>query len=639
MIEKMKFISLTGPKNEIDTVVDNYLSKYEIQLENALTELNTGHNLTPFIEVNPFKDALIKSEELVKRIDPNTVASDKDMLPPEASALIDNTLLMIEDLNEQKKLNKAKQAHITDLMNQIEPFRLLDFDLRKILKFKFIKYRFGRISHEYYQKFSKYVYDNVNTIFYECENDSEYVWGIYFAPQESVTKVDAIYSSLHFDRIMIPDEYEGTPDEAFRIIDEKMKQLKQEKEVITKQIQEKLDSVAPDILRANHILDSRNKNYEVRKLAACTKERQQVFYILCGWITEKDEKSLMNDIKNDPNVYCFSEDVLESVNSKPPTKLKNPAIFRPFEMFIRMYGLPAYNEIDPTIFVALTYSFMFGMMFGDAGQGFCLMVGGFVLYKLKKLDLAAILSCAGFFSTIFGFMYGSIFGYENLMEPIWTNPMHDTMTVLMVAVGFGVCLIFVAMIINIINGIKAKNVGKILFDTNGVAGLVFYAMAITCVVLVMTGKTVPAGIILAIFFGIPLILIYLREPLTRVLEKKKEILPEKKGMFFLENFFELFEILLSYITNTVSFVRVGAFALSHAGMMQVILMLAKATESNPNFLIIVLGNIFVACLEGLIVGIQVLRLEYYEMFSRFYKGNGREFKPFKVGKLIRRISK
>ena len=68
-----------------------------------------------------------------------------------------------------------------------------------------------------------------------------------------------------------------------------------------------------------------------------------------------------------------------------------------------MYGLPAYNEIDPTIFVAITYSLIFGAMFGDAGQGLCLLIGGFLLYKFKKIDLAAIISCAGFFSTISAF--------------------------------------------------------------------------------------------------------------------------------------------------------------------------------------------------------------------------------------------
>lgn len=99
-------------------------------------------------------------------------------------------------------------------------------------------------------------------------------------------------------------------------------------------------------------------------------------------------------------------------------------------------------------------------------------------------------------------------------------------------------------------------------------------------------------------------------------------------MYLVQSFFELFEIVLSYFSNTISFVRVGAFAVSHAAMMEVVLMLAGAESGSPNWVVVVFGNIFVTAMEGLIVGIQVLRLEYYEMFSRFYKGTGKPFKPF-----------
>ena len=121
---------------------------------------------------------------------------------------------------------------------------------------------------------------------------------------------------------------------------------------------------------------------------------------------------------------------------------------------------------------------------------------------------------------------------------------------------------------------------------------------------------------------------FLKEPLTNLVEKKSKILPEQKGMFFVQSFFELFEVLLSYLSNTLSFLRIGAFAVSHAAMMEVVLMLAGAESGNINWIVIVLGNVFACAMEGLIVGIQVLRLEYYEIFSRFYAGNGREFKPF-----------
>ena len=272
---------------------------------------------------------------------------------------------------------------------------------------------------------------------------------------------------------------------------------------------------------------------------------------------------------------------------------------------------------------------MFGIMFGDVGQGLLLVIGGFLFYKFKKMDLGAILSLSGICSTIFGFLYGSLFGYEHILPTIWMKPMENIMSTLMLSVGFGVVLIFLAMFLHIINAIKSKNWGSLLFDTNGIAGVVFYAAVISAVLLIFTGKMKQGIGILGVFIGLPLILIGFKEPLSKLVEKQAKILPDNKGMFFVEAFFELFEILLSYITNTISFVRIGAFALSHAGMMEVVLMLGKATSDHPSYLIIILGNLLVMGLEGLIVGIQTLRLEYYEMFSRFYTGNGRKFKSFK----------
>ena len=132
-----------------------------------------------------------------------------------------------------------------------------------------------------------------------------------------------------------------------------------------------------------------------------------------------------------------------------------------------------------------------------------------------------------------------------------------------------------------------------------------------------------------IFLGIPVIMFLLKEPLGQLVEGKKPKAEGGVGMFLVQGFFELFETMLSFFSNTISFVRIGAFAVSHAAMMEVVLMLAGATNGgSPNWIVVVLGNIFVCAMEGLIVGIQVLRLEYYEIFSRFYAGNGREFQPF-----------
>ena len=135
-------------------------------------------------------------------------------------------------------------------------------------------------------------------------------------------------------------------------------------------------------------------------------------------------------------------------------------------------------------------------------------------------------------------------------------------------------------------------------------------------------------------FVVPLLAIACKEPLTNKLNKKKELIEGGKGMFVVQAFFEMFEVLLSYFSNTLSFVRIGAFAVSHAAMMQVVMMLAGAENGGtPNIIVVIIGNLIVLGMEGLIVGIQGLRLQYYEFFSRFYKGDGREFKPYaKVAK-------
>lgn len=203
------------------------------------------------------------------------------------------------------------------------------------------------------------------------------------------------------------------------------------------------------------------------------------------------------------------------------------------------------------------------------------------------------------------------------------------MTTLMLAVGFGAALILIAMALNVINAVRAKDYGRLLFHQSGIAGLICYGFVVLCVLLFVTGHGLPAAAVMGVAVGLPLIAILLKEPLTHLLERKAKIFPEgSKAMFLVEALVEGFDVVLSYATNTISFVRVGAFALSHAGMMGVVMTLAGLEKGSPNWAVVVLGNILVAGLEGLIVGIQVLRLEYYEMFSRFYSGSGKPFVSF-----------
>lgn len=642
MIEKMKFLSITGPKADIDRVVDKYLSKYEIQLENALSELRSVKDLRPFTETNPYKDICARAAELAEPLKQNSGNSGEAALPDvsldEALDTVSRISSDLEAWNKEKATLEQRVSALEESRARISPFTDLNYNLSAILHFKYIRFRFGRIPKDYFRKFTDYVYDTIDTVYYKCSEEGDYVWIVYFVPESISKKIDAIYASMHFERYLIPDEYEGTPLEAGEALEQQIAGMKQQIAELDKKQDACLEENRTAILAADARLSRYAKNFDVRKMASCTRNKNSTFYILCGWMVKEQAEAFREEIKNDPDVFLIVEEDHENILSKPPTKLKNPRLFRPFEMFIRMYGLPSYEELDPTILIGLTYSFLFGFMFGDAGQGLCLLIGGFLLYRAKKLNLAAIISCCGFFSTIFGFLFGSVFGFEDIIEPLWLRPADAMMdlpfigrlnTVFVVAIAIGMGIILLTMILNIINSVREKDTEKIWFDTNGAAGLVFYGSLVLTIVLFMTGRPLPAAAVLAVMFGLPLILMFFKEPLTAFLEKKAETaVPGGKAMFVIQGFFELFEVLLSYFSNTLSFVRVGAFAVSHAAMMEVVLMLAGAEAGDPNWIVVVLGNLFVCGMEGLIVGIQVLRLEYYELFSRFYRGSGREFKPY-----------
>ena len=642
MIEKMKFLSITGPKADIDRVVDKYLSKYEIQLENALSELRSVKDLRPFTETNPYKDMCARAAELAEPLKQNSGNSGEAALPDvsldEALDTVSRISSDLEAWNKEKATLEQRVSALEESRARISPFTDLNYNLSAILHFKYIRFRFGRIPKDYFRKFTDYVYDTIDTVYYKCSEEGDYVWIVYFVPESISKKIDAIYASMHFERYLIPDEYEGTPLEAGEALEQQIAGMKQQIAELDKKQDACLEENRTAILAADARLSRYAKNFDVRKMASCTRNKNSTFYILCGWMVKEQAEAFREEIKNDPDVFLIVEEDHENILSKPPTKLKNPRLFRPFEMFIRMYGLPSYEELDPTILIGLTYSFLFGFMFGDAGQGLCLLIGGFLLYRAKKLNLAAIISCCGFFSTIFGFLFGSVFGFEDIIEPLWLRPADAMMdlpfigrlnTVFVVAIAIGMGIILLTMILHIINSVREKDTEKIWFDTNGAAGLVFYGSLVLTIVLFMTGRPLPAAAVLAVMFGLPLILMFFKEPLTAFLEKKAETaVPGGKAMFVIQGFFELFEVLLSYFSNTLSFVRVGAFAVSHAAMMEVVLMLAGAEAGDPNWIVVVLGNLFVCGMEGLIVGIQVLRLEYYELFSRFYRGSGREFKPY-----------
>ena len=376
----------------------------------------------------------------------------------------------------------------------------------------------------------------------------------------------------------------------------------------------KKNNLLPETQKTNFA----QKKHDLKKFCIDLNEN---FFVFKGWISKKSLTLLNNEIKNDDSVMLIVD---KNTQKDPPVLLKNNFLFRPFEFFVKMYGLPDYREIDPTPFLAITYTILFGLMFGDIGQGFVLFIMGILLSFLKKSPLFKIISILGISSMIFGALYGSVFGFEELLPAIWLKPSDNITFILFFSVGTGIFLILLSMLFNLINCEKVKDYAGMFFNPNGICGISFYVSVIVLAVSAFTNKNFWLSSILFYIAIVNLIFIAFANPIKKFLRGEKKIFGNNIFLFLLETLIELFETVLTYFTNTVSFIRVGAFALSHAGMMNVVMLLAQTKSGSYNWPIVFFGNLLVIVLEGLIVGIQALRLEFYEMFGRFFKGTGRE---------------
>jgi V/A-type H+-transporting ATPase subunit I len=282
---------------------------------------------------------------------------------------------------------------------------------------------------------------------------------------------------------------------------------------------------------------------------------------------------------------------------------------------------------------------MFGIMFGDLGHGLVLAAIGLLLASRlvpqlsKQAGIGLILIACGLSSSVFGLLYGSFFGMEGVIPHLWLKPMHDILTLLMASVVLGVVILNIGFGCRLFAAARQGHFVEAIFDKNGLVGLLLYWGLVAIVLLIATGGAIPEWLFVEVMLCV--FALFFSEPLTRLLEGKRPLVQGSALELGVQAFFELFEALISYISNTLSYVRLGAFAVAHAGLSTVVFLLADMIGSGSSgsvgrAAVIVFGNIFVIGFEGLIVAIQTLRLEYYEFFGKFFKGDGIPFRPLSL---------
>ncbi len=355
---------------------------------------------------------------------------------------------------------------------------------------------------------------------------------------------------------------------------------------------------------------------------------------ISGWMDIRDKERLAGILQG----ICGKR-FLISDRKVPgaPVRLRNMRLFKPFELLVKTMGMPSNTDIDPTPLAAITFVLMFGFMFGDLGQGLILLLAGVMLKSLVRKkphgelgQAGGILIACGGAAAVCGLLYGSVFSSEHIVPALWFHPTEHIMRLFFVTILMGVVIIMAGLCAHIVNSFLNGDCTEAFLEKRGLAVLVLYAAIVIFALRYRAGARLPTAWEISIFIGLPLALFSLKGVLGPALFNSPK--PHSISEYVIETLMEIMEIGLGFFANTVSFIRIGAFALSHAGLSIVTYTLASMADpgmkSAGAVIIIVVGNIFIIGFESLICGIQSMRLEYYEFFSKFFEGEGVVFAPF-----------
>lgn len=346
---------------------------------------------------------------------------------------------------------------------------------------------------------------------------------------------------------------------------------------------------------------------------------------IAGWVPTRDLPALEGRLTAEMS-HPFS---LESrkpradERSLVPTVTVQNRLLEPFAMLVRQYGIPRYGEIDPTLLFTITFLLMFGTMFGDVGHGGVLAVLAWLFRKkLGPIYLFGVL--AGLSSVAFGFVFGSVFGYKTLLPALWMSPMYNPILMLQLALAWGVLFLTLACGLTIYNRLALSERMDAVFGHHGLINLIFYlALVWGGVSLVATGA-----------FGLAPAVLMLTA-LGALAVHNWLHMDAPFGEKVLVVLISTLETVIGYISNTLSFLRVAAFSINHVALAIAVLTLAGMMGAVGHVVMVILGNIFVIVLEGVIVTIQVMRLQFFEGFSRYFSGDGREFAPLRLRRRTR----
>lgn len=635
MVEKMKLVRVQGTLPQLNDFLDACCMDGRFDLEPATRYMSDSLGYAALNGENPYPATRDQIETMAKEAGVELHEEQRHTDPPddEAKAYLSDLLEQIDDLCAERQGLLDQQKLCEDGIAQYSHFLNLKVNVDELLDCQHVKVRFGFLPTEGYNKLMSNYADDPYILFVECTQTKTGYWGIYLTPREKALETDGIFSMLYFEPVRVPGAA-GSPAEIIEHFKENLEVVKKAVDEVNARIAALWHDHEAKVQMLYDTVRYYAAIYDLRRMAAVKGSH----FFCVGWVPAAEVEEIAGKARAIKDLRVTVDGPEAAGKMTPPTKLKNPWWSRPFEFFVEMYGLPAYGETDVTGFVALTFTVLFGMMFGDVGQGIVLALFSTFMWKVKHNDLFHLMIPCGISSTIFGLVYGSFFGYEDALDPLYhaigmagkpVSVMDSITGILMVAVYIGIILVLAAMAMNMYTHARHKEWGEFIFSPNGLVGVITYLCGVDLASAYMGAFTFMPQVVAVIGMVAGLVLLLFAELLAPMVEGKPWKPAGSMGNYLMQSVFELLETVLSYLSNTISFLRVGAFVIVHASMMMVVFTLAGTPN---NLLVVILGNIVVICLEALLSAIQGIRLEFYEMFSRCYKGGGRKFTAFNIKK-------
>jgi len=646
-IENVIMMDVVGKIKYVDKFAKDIFLFNDIQIVDAMQEIDSGRFILPIREEN--MGELLGFAQLVSG---ETMMDEKNFVKTvnklnelyKGSLNLDMVSLAKSENDLGKALGKAREfdsnlvveySELRDVKAQIEALEKskiaysyldeLDAQMSELDSLENFSYSLGSVTKDNAMRL-KSIYNSVTSIVFHVGNqeDNEEVFMI-VSPKDLEIESQRILKALNFKPIEgFNAKYTESPKEILAAIDAEIEDLQTKNADLVQKLNIHLEENRLDATDSFNTLSLYANLSIIKKYMAFSDEN---FYF-SGWISKRDKQRMEAIAAKYPEMIIMFSDTNKG-SGKPPTKMKNNWLFKPFETLVKLYGVPSFNELDPTPFLSITYMFCFGFMFGDVGQGLFLTAAGFILGR-RGVELGKVLFRLGICSTFFGFMYGSFFGFEEVIHAVWLRPFEEINSILFVAIGIGIGMLFVAYIYSIINKLRKNEIKEGVFGKNGICGFVLYASLLAIVGINAAGFEVAKVLtpVLGVLAVLLVFVVLIREPLANYIQKNKHLYEEAPSDYYIESGFELFEMLLGMFSNTVSFIRIGAFALVHVGLFMAFQTLAEMAQNGVISVgVLIFANVFIIGLETLIVSIQALRLQFYELFSKYYTGDGVEFRP------------